>query len=251
MTTDLPFSVHLAASAGDLADARRVRGLAYGHHFPQLLEELQRPDPFDTLPGVSVLIARDKSSGQPCGTLRVATSIHGQLQLEQAVVLPAPIASCARAELTRLAVVPGGPALAKLALMKAGYLFCVAAQVRYMVVGARRDALVSQYRRLGFADLFGPDDRFVFAHAANLPHRVLYFDVTSAERLWHGGGERPHPLYEFMVRAVHPDIDLFGHGRRLPAETTAAGTMAPHGSAAAPGVATEIERGASRVAVAA
>lgn len=43
------------------------------------------------------------------------------------------------------------------------------------------------------------------AHAGGLPHHILAFDVTSAERVWHGIS---HPLYEWMVRTYHPTINV-------------------------------------------
>jgi hypothetical protein len=96
--------------------------------------------------------------------------------------------------------------LAKLCLMKAGYLYCLASQVRWMVIGARNEALIRNYRRLGFKDVLSPDDRVPLAHAGGLPHRILAFDVTSAERQWVAAG---HPLYQFMVETFHPDLRLF------------------------------------------
>ena len=74
-----------------------------------------------------------------------------------------------------------------------------------MVIGARNAALARQYKRLGFTDLAG-GAMVPLAHAADLPHRVLAFDVVSAERNWFAVR---HPLYEFMVRHYHPDIRPF------------------------------------------
>jgi hypothetical protein len=75
-----------------------------------------------------------------------------------------------------------------------------------MVIGARNEALIRNYRRLGFRDVLGPDDRVPLAHAGGLPHRILAFDVTAAERTW---AEARHPLYAFMVETFHEDIQLF------------------------------------------
>ena len=54
-----------------------------------------------------------------------------------------------RAEITRLSAVAGADPLVKLCLMKASYLFCMATQIRWMVIGARNEALVRQYRSWG------------------------------------------------------------------------------------------------------
>ena len=37
--------------------------------------------------------------------------------------------------------------------MKASYLFCMANKVQWMVIGARNEALIRNYRRLGFIDV--------------------------------------------------------------------------------------------------
>ncbi|MFT3859394.1 MAG: hypothetical protein QM742_18450 [Aquabacterium sp.] len=55
-----------------------------------------------------------------------------------------------RAEVTRLSVRAGADPLVKLALMKAVYLHCMAAGVRWLVIGARSEALARGYRHLGF-----------------------------------------------------------------------------------------------------
>jgi hypothetical protein len=99
--------------------------------------------------------------------------------------------------------------------MKAAYLHCLAHQVRWMVIGARSEALVRQYRRLGFSDL-NEGAEVPLAHAGGLPHRVLAFDVVSAERNWFAGA---HPFYQFMVGCYHPDIQLFAAPQ--PADTIA------------------------------
>jgi hypothetical protein len=89
----------------------------------------------------------------------------------------------------------------------------LATQVRWMVIGARSDALVRQYRRLGFADVFDDGRLIPLLHAGRLEHRVLTFNVTTAESKWR---EMRHPLYEFMIETAHPDIQLFSTRPALP-----------------------------------
>ena len=43
--------------------------------------------------------------------------------------------------------------------MKASYLFCLASQVRWMVIGARSEALERQYTRIGFHNLLDDGTR--------------------------------------------------------------------------------------------
>jgi hypothetical protein len=205
-TAALSFTLRLARHRGDLADACRLRGEAYGHHLPQMLQPLGRPDALDGQPGAVVVICRDKASQQAIGTLRIQRNLHGPLLLENSVILPRRYAEAARAEITRLAVRPGAEALTRLALMKACYLYSLASQVRWLVIGARSEALIRIYRRLGFEDVLGPEDRVPLAHAGGLPHRILALDIVAAERTWLAAG---HGLYPFMIETWHPDLQLF------------------------------------------
>ena len=205
-TADLSFTVRLARRPVDLADACRLRGAAYGHHLPQMTLPLARPDGLDGQPGTAIVLARDKASGRAVGTLRIQHSRHAPLLLESSVILPHRIAERPRAEITRLAVAPGADARLRPALMKAAYLYCLASQVRWLVIGARSDALIRIYRRLGFTDVLGPDDLVPLAHAGGLPHRILALDIVAAERTWLAAG---HGLYPFMIETWHPDLQLF------------------------------------------
>lgn len=203
----LRFTLRAARSEADLQAACRVRCASYGHHLPGLGDSLAEPDALDTLPDTCVFVAFDKESGKPVGTVRLATNARTRLQIEHSTMLPESLCDRVLAEVTRLAVLPGhDDPRVKLALMKATYLYSMARQVQWMVIGARCEALIRQYRRLGFTDLLPAGKLVPLAHAGNLPHRVLGFDVSAAERNWHAVR---HPFYEFMVRTYHPDIQLF------------------------------------------
>ena len=202
----LSFDLRIASTEGDLAAAREVRASAYGHHVPELLEGMLRPDPADRQPGTLVLLARDRVSGRPIGTARITTNAHRPLQLERGYELPEELKGWHLAEITRLAVEPSGDdKLVKRALMKACYLACLSMQVQKMVIGARSSALIRGYRSIGFECLTATSGPVELAHAGGLPHHILAFDVTSAERVWYGIS---HPLYEWMVRTFHPSINV-------------------------------------------
>ena len=203
----LRFTLRVARSEADLRAACRVRSASYGRHLPDLRTPFSEPDELDWSPDTAVFVAVDKDSGEAVGTARLSTNARQPLQIEHSTMLPEPLADRMLAEVTRLSVLPGhDDPRVKLALMKATYLYCMARQVHWMVIGARSDALIRQYRRLGFTDLMADGQMVPLAHAGNLPHRVLGFDVTAAERNWHAA---EHPFYEFMVRTYHPDIELF------------------------------------------
>lgn len=201
----LGFRLQPVASHADLLDACAVRAGAYGHHVPEMGLRLAEPDAIDLAAGTTVFLCRDKATGRATGTMRVQTSHAGPLMMERSVALPDWLAVAPRAEITRLAVVVGADPLTKLCLMKASYLFCMAQQVQWMAIGARNDALIRNYRRLGFVDALGRDERVPLAHTGGLLHRILAFDVVSAERAW---AAARHPLYGFMVCTRHDDLQL-------------------------------------------
>ena len=201
----LGFRLQPAASHDDLLDACAVRAQAYGHHLPEMGQRLAEPDVLDLADGTTVFLCRDKSTGRAIGTMRIQTSQAGPLMMEQSVTLPGWLAAAPRAEITRLAVAVGADPLTKLCLMKASYLFCIAQQVQWMAIGARNEALIRNYRRLGFVDALGHDELVPLAHTGGLLHRILAFDVVAAERTW---AAARHPLYGFMVETLHEDLQV-------------------------------------------
>lgn len=209
----LSFRVRVARTESDLVAVCRVRASSYGRRAPELGSTLVRPDDLDAAPGVCVLLATDKRSGAPIGTIRVQHSHFGALLLESSAELPAPYSLHSRAEFTRFAIEPGSDPLVRSALFKAAFLFSRASQVRHIVIGARSRALIRIYESLSFARL--NDGAMVpLAHAGNIPHMLLATDMSDIESRWRAAG---HPWLDFMVETFHPDIDLFG-GR--PASTS-------------------------------
>ena len=218
MTTQtLSFTLRIAGSLNDLHRACEVRADSYGHHLPELSEAFAYPDATDLAPDTVVLICEDKRTGKAIGTARVqaTTRAGGQLPIEQCVELPPTMSSYGRAEITRLATVQGADPLARPILWKAGYLYCLANQAKWLLIGARSEALVRGYRRLGAVDLH-EDQRYVkLTYAGDMPHRVLAFDVIAAERNWF---ECNHSLFTFMFETVHPDLQLFTPAQLRPAQ---------------------------------
>ncbi len=201
----MSFTTGVAGTRQALCDAGTVRAAAYGHHVPDLGVRLAQPDAIDLQPGTTVLLCRDKASGQPVGTARIQLNHPLPLQIERSLQVPEALADQTRAEITRLAICPGADPLMRPMLVKACYLFAVASQVRWLVIGARSPALIRVYQGLGFADLLGQGRQVPLAHAGGLPHSVLAFNVVTAERTWHAA---KHGLYAFMVETFHPDLQL-------------------------------------------
>jgi hypothetical protein len=212
----LDFTLQIATTPADLRDACAVRAAAYDHHLPGMGERLGAPDALDLAEATAIVLARCKRSGRGIGTARIQSGAFDTLLIERSVTLPAWLARQPRVEITRLAVTAGADARVRLALMKASWLYCVASCQRWIVIGARNDALIRGYRRLGFVDVFEADRRVPLAHAGDLPHRILAFDAANAECSWQASG---HPLYDFMVHTVHPDLELFESLVSQPQET--------------------------------
>lgn len=203
---DLSFKLRIARTPADLLAACSVRSEAYGRHLPSWQPVLSMPDKLDVAKDSVVLLCVDKATGQAVGTARIQVNSHRPLVIERSVELPAHLGSESRAEVTRLAVLQGTDPLIKHALMKGAYLYCIASQIRRLVIGARSEPLIRMYERMGFVDLFAPDVMVPLAHAGNEPHRILSFNVTTAEERWRNSG---HRLYDFVIETFHPDISLF------------------------------------------
>jgi hypothetical protein len=177
---------------------------------PGWRQSLIEPDALDRDASTLVLLCEDKRTGAAIGTSRVQTCRDRPLLIEQSMPLPAQIGRLGRAEITRLSTVPGADPLVKIALCKAAFLYCVATQSRYMVIGARNEALVRQYRRVGFVDVHPEQQMVPLAHAGGVPHRVLVMDTCTAPREWLLSNQG---LFSFFFDTRHPDIELVERGQ--------------------------------------
>ena len=199
------FAVRMATSDDDFREAGVVRAAAYGHHDPELGPKFGDVETLDRAEGTAVFLCRDKITGRGIGTARIQVSAFGPLALENSLRLPDWLASRPRAQISRLAVLAGADPLVKLSLMKASYQYCLASQVRWMVIGARNAALIRNYRGLGFKDVFEPGAWVPLASGGGLPHQILAFDVAGAKAAWQATRNR---LYGFMVETVHSDMQV-------------------------------------------
>ena len=199
------FAVRMARSDDDFREACAVRAAAYGHHDPRMGPKFGDVDKLDRAEGMAVLLCRDKRTGRGIGTARIQVSAFGPLALEECLSLPDWLAKRPRAQISRLAVLAGADSLVKLSLMKASYQYCLATQVRWMVIGARNNALIRNYRSLGFKDVFEPGAWVPLTSGGGLPHQILAFDVVGAKAAWQAARNR---LYGFMTETAHPDLQV-------------------------------------------
>ena len=193
----------MASSDRDFRSACNIRAAAYSHHDPETGPRFGASDPMDRVEGTAVLLYRDTESGQDFGTARIQMSAFGPLALESGLCLPEWLANRPRAQISRLAVLAGAGPLVKLYLMKASYQYCLATQVRWMVIGARKPALIRNYRNLGFIDVFEPGAWKPLASGVGLPHLILAFDVVGAQAAWL---ESKNRLYRFMTEPQEEEL---------------------------------------------
>lgn len=225
----LPFTVRLAHDEESLRKAVHIRHSAYARHLPEFAESLKSPEAADFEDGVAVLLAESKLDGSPLGTIRIQTNEFKPLCLEQSVELPAWLKTRRLAEATRLGVTHEKVGrLVKTVLFKAFFQYCQYAGIEWMVITGRLP-IDRMYERLLFEDVFPGMGYIPFRHVGNLPHRVMSFNIDTAEERW---TEVDHPLLGFMCRTEHPDIKIDGpsslgipmtnmpifpaHGARLP-----------------------------------
>jgi len=201
----LAFTVRLVRSRADLDKAVTIRHAAYARHMPEFAEKLRQAEALDTEPGVVVLLAESKLDGTPLGTLRIQSNAHMPLKVEQSVTLPRWLRDRPLAEVSRLGIVGGTTGrLVKTVLIKAAFQYCEQDGIEWAIVAARAP-LDRDYDRLMFEDLF-PEQGFIpMRHGANIPHRVLGFEIDTGHQRW---SEANHPLLNFFSYTHHPDIDI-------------------------------------------
>lgn len=201
----LPFTVRVVSNPQELHKAVEIRHHAYARHLPEFAESLKHPEAADAEDGVVILLAESKLDGSPLGTMRIQTNEYAPLCLEQSIVLPEALRVQRLAEATRLGVTNDrGGRLVTTMLFKAYFLLCQQKQIDWMVVTGRAP-VDRTYDRLLFNDVFPGIGYMPIRHVGNLPHRVMQFEVATAETRW---AAVKHPLYDFIFRTIHPDLTL-------------------------------------------
>jgi hypothetical protein len=200
----LPFTVRVVRSEESLYKAVAIRQAAYARHVPEFAQKLKGPEPNDYDRGSMILLAESKFDGTPVGTIRVQSNRFRSLAIEQSAELPARMQGSNMVEATRLAIAEGRVGrVTKVVLIKALYLYCLEANISWVIAGAR-PPLDRQYDAFLMDDLY-QGKLIPLRHAGNMPHRILALDVPGARVRW---GEAGHPLFDFMCHTHHPDIDL-------------------------------------------
>jgi hypothetical protein len=201
----LPFTVRIVRTQAELNKAVQIRQAAYDRHLPEFAKSLVKPEAADFEKGTVVLLAESKEDGSPVGTMRIQTNAYKPLCLEQSIDLPEWLKVLPMAEATRLGVTNQvGGRLVTTALFKAFYMYCQQIGIEWMVI-AGRAPVDRMYQRMLFEDVFPEKGMIPLAHASNLPHRVMQFNVKTAFERW---SAVDHPLLKFAALTRHPDITL-------------------------------------------
>lgn len=211
----LPFVVRPVHDVAEMSSVADLRMRAYGRHLPPELAARLGQEAGDDDGHVQVLVAVEHGTRRLLGTIRLQHNGAQPLPLERSITLPAWLQGRRLAEASRLAVELGVPPAVRWALFKAAYLYCVAHQVHWLVVTARR-AAARMYEGLLMRDVLPPDRLVPMSHVGHLPHRVLALDVEAAPTAW-----RAHPMRDFMGAIGVPEI------RFAPQPIADAGAPAP------------------------
>lgn len=221
----LPFTIRRVDTEDGLQKAVRIRHAAYARHVPEFARTLLTPEACDYEDDTVVLLAESKLDGSPIGTARLQTNIFRPLHLEESVTLPDWLQGRALCEVERLGVGEGRIGhMVKVALMKAFFDYWELSGTDFAVV-AGRSPVDRQYEQLLFKDVFGEKEMVPLRNTANIPHRVMAFEIASAEERWRAAN---HPLLKFFRETHHPDIDI---GTVLPQRGFKATRARPHAPA--------------------
>jgi hypothetical protein len=204
-TERLPFTVRRVEDSASLWKAVQVRHAAYARHVPDFARTLAAPEACDFEDDSVVLLAESKLDGSPLGTARIQTNLYRPLHVEESVMLPDWLQGKRLAEVTRLGVSEGRMGrMVKIALMKAFFEYWEQSGTEWAVATGRAP-IDRMYEQLLFKDVFAEKEMVPLRHVGGMPHRVMAFEVPTAEARWRAAG---HPLLQFFRHTHHPDIDI-------------------------------------------
>lgn len=201
----LPFTIRRVETESSLWKAVAIRHAAYARHVPDFARTLTVPEASDYEDGAVVLIAESKLDGTALGTARIQTNLNGPLHIEDSIELPEWLQGRRLAEVTRLGVSEGRIGhVVKVALMKAFFQYWEQSGTEFAIATGRAP-IDRQYEQLMFSDVFEPGQMIPLSHVGNIPHRVMAFEIATAEARWTAA---KHPLLKFVRQTNHPDIQI-------------------------------------------
>jgi hypothetical protein len=204
-TERLPFTIRRVETEADLLKAVQIRHAAYARHVPDFARSLALPEAADYEDDTIVLLAESKLDGTPLGSTRIRTNLYRPLGVEESVQLPDWLQGRRLVEATRLGIDEGRVGrVVKVALIKACFMYCEDNAIDYSVATGR-PPVDRQYEQMLFADVFPEQGAIPLRHVGNIPHRVMAFEIATAEARWTAAR---HPLLKFVRQTNHPDIQI-------------------------------------------
>lgn len=204
-TERLPFTVRRVDTEDSLWKAIGIRHAAYARHVPDFARTLAAPEACDYEDDSVVLLAESKLDGTAIGTARIQTNAYRSLHVEESIALPDWLQGRRLAEVTRLGVADGRIGhVVKVALMKTFFQYWELTGTEFAIATGRAP-IDRQYEQLMFSDVFGPGEMIPLRHVGNMPHRVMAFEIATAEERWSAAR---HPLLKFVRQTNHPDIQV-------------------------------------------
>lgn len=201
-----PYRVRIVRTQEQLDSVVAVRCQAYGDKLQALASKVQQPGPLDFTHDPIVLIAENCMTGEAVGTLRVNTGPQ-ILDLLKDVQLPEDLTTERVAFVSRMAVIGDvhDRPLVRNLLQKAVFQLAVAKQLSRIVLLAvhPRERL---FYRCGFKDVFSDGAPRFPKFLDYFPVKALYANTYALEREWRA---EKHPLYDFLFRTFHPEIEVF------------------------------------------
>ena len=201
-----PYKIRIVRTQEQLDNVVAVRCQAYSERLQALASKVQQPGPLDFTHDPIVLIAENSLTGEAVGTLRVNTGPQ-ILELLQDVQLPDDLTQHRVAFVSRMAVIGDvhDRPLVRNLLQKAVFQLSVAKQLSRILLLAvhPRERL---FYRCGFRDVFSDGAPRFPRFLDYFPVKALYADTYALEREWK---EEKHPLYDFLFRTFHPEIEVF------------------------------------------
>lgn len=205
-TAASPYTVRIVRKPDQLQLAVEVRYQAYSEKLQALAAKVRQPGPLDFSHGPVVLLAENRLTGEAVGTLRLNTGASF-LSLLEDIKLPPNIVKERTAFVSRMAVTGTVQErqLVRNLMQKAVFQLCIAKQLNRILLLAvePRERL---FYRCGFSDVFEDGGSRHPAFLDGFPVKALFADTYSMERVWRG---EKHPLYDFLFRTFHPEIEVF------------------------------------------
>ena len=202
LSLSLPYVVEVVDNEETLQECVKLRAQAYGRHSPELGRLFSKPEPEDSDPHFTNMVARSKLNGQLLAAVRVEIRRKGRLSFESSFQLPASLRTGAVAEVSRLSVANRVGYSPRLMMIKAAYWWCRYHHVRRLFVTARAPT-DRMYRKFEMYDLIPNQGMVPIHNIGNIPHRILWVDVFQLGRRWHESG---NPVIDPIMLQSHSDV---------------------------------------------